>query len=396
LPNTIRVAHIGPHPEQHCGISRYYAFLSHALREHMEVDLREFHVEEARSTQDEKHLLSICRVVASQHYDIAHFHFADGTFRKDKSEGFVDFTEEHASLLSMSEEVVVTLYELGPRLVSANRLPLDPAKATPEIKRRIRQSLKKQIGLLLDVASGVIVHTEEQKQYLVEDPDFGKIVRYRKILIEIMRQGGAYLPSDFFAQRTALRREMRSTYGISPDEIVFIHHGFLRPNKMRYDILPVLELRPNVVLLLAGGPRQESHESFRDDLLIRAKEKNLRVICTGWVNKEDIPKAFAAADVAVLPYDTASDSNVLPTGLVFGLPTVTSDLFCFKTAKDRYGDCIAICRSQKAFEAKMLELVDNPSIRDRMSKATQRMRDLDSWNAIADKTVAFYHKLLNR
>jgi hypothetical protein len=40
--------------------------------------------------------------------------------------------------------------------------------------------------------------------------------------------------------------------------------------------------------------------------------------------------------------------------------------------------------------------VDNPSIRDLMSKATQRMRDLDSWNAIADKTVAFYHKLLNR
>ena len=394
--NKIRVAHIGPHPEQHCGISRYYEFLSQALREHPEVDLSEFWVEEARSTQDEKHLLSICQAVASHHCDITHFQFADGTFRKDKSEGFVDFTEDHASLLSMSGRVVVTLYELGPRLVSANRLPIDSAKATPEIKQRIRKSLTKQISLLLDVASGVIVHTEEQRQYLVEDLDFGRIVRDRKILIEIMRQGGAYLPSDFFAQRTALRSEMRSTYGISPDDIVLIHHGFVRPNKMRYDILPILELRPNLVLLLAGGPRQESHESFRDNLLIRAKEKSLRVICTDWVPKEDIPKVFAAADIAVLPYDSGSDSNVLQTGLVFGLPTVTSDLYCFKTAKDRYGDCIASCSSQQEFEEKVLELVDNPSIRDRMSKATQRMRDLDSWNAIADKTVEFYHKILSR
>jgi glycosyltransferase involved in cell wall biosynthesis len=163
---------------------------------------------------------------------------------------------------------------------------------------------------------------------------------------------------------------------------------------MRYDILPILEQRPNLVLLLAGGPRQESHESFRTNLLNRAKEKNLRVICTGWIEKEDLPKIFAGSDIAVLPYDSGSDSNVLPTGLVFGLPTITSDLFCFKAAHDRYGDCIAICCSQPEFEATALDLIDNPAVRNRMSQATQRMRDLDSWNAIGDRTVEFYHKIL--
>jgi hypothetical protein len=221
--NKIKVAHIGPHPEQHCGISRYYEFLSQALRDHPGVDLTEFWVEEVRSTQDERYFVSLCQKVASNYFDIVHFQFADGTFRKNNSEGFIEFTEEHAALLSSSGKVVVTLYELGPRLVSANRLPIDPAKATPELKQRIRQSLTKQISLLLNVTSGVIVHTEEQKQYLLETLDFGRIVQARKILVEIMRQGGAYLPSDYFVQRTALRTEMRNNYGISPDEIVLIH-----------------------------------------------------------------------------------------------------------------------------------------------------------------------------
>lgn len=396
MSNKIKVAHIGPHPEQHCGIARYYEFLSQALRANPEIDLSEFWVDEERSTQDERHLVSICQAIADHHYDIVHFQFADGTLRKNKSEGFIDFTEEHASLLSSSGKIVATLFELGPRLVSANRLPIDPAKATSEMKQRIRQSLMKQISLLLSVTSGVIIHTAEQRQQLVEDPVFDRIIQDRNILIEIMRQGGAYLPSDYFVQRSTFRKEMRSTYGISPDEIVLIHHGFVRPNKMRYDLLRILELRPNLVLLLAGGPRQQSHASFRDQLLKRAKEKSLRVICTDWVPKEDMPKVFAAADIALLPYDSGSDSNVLPTGLVYGLPTVTSDLFCFKTAKDRYGDCIAICNSQQDFEAKVLELVDDPSVRQRMSRATQRMRDLDSWNQIADKTVAFYHRILSR
>ncbi|MBN1687645.1 MAG: glycosyltransferase family 4 protein, partial [Candidatus Omnitrophica bacterium] len=398
--DEIKVSEIAPAFCQTCGISKYSDALHQALASTPNVRAAKFEVSEAESTRkDAVHLTEVLRDALRASPDVVHIHFADGLLRRDKSENFVAFTEKHAELLRSAPASVATIYELGPRMLSANRLPQNILADTTSLERaQMWDRLRTEMKRLLNSVDGILVHSTDQLRYLKEDPEYDEIVKRRRILIQSMRHGIPTASEDYAdsQKREKIRRSMRQKYGISDDQVVMIQFGFIRSNKYGFDILALLQRNPRLVWFLAGGPRQPSHRAYQDQLIQRAQDLGVRdrVIVTGPVPDEQISDMYAAADMAIVPYETGSESYVLATGLAHQLPIAASALPFVYELRRRYGDAVYRASTDEEFERQVRYLSDHPDYRKQLGERAVIAHELDSWARIAERTSQFFRRVV--
>ncbi len=131
----------------------------------------------------------------------------------------------------------------------------------------------------------------------------------------------------FISSRIALesqRESLRQSWGIPKDALVFLFVGKLIPKKRPFDFLKALEMAGiNVAgifgLVVGDGP-------MRPKLEILSQHANLPVSFTGFLNQKEMPKAYAASDVLVLPSDARETWGlVVNEAFASGLPAIVSD-----------------------------------------------------------------------
>lgn len=121
--------------------------------------------------------------------------------------------------------------------------------------------------------------------------------------------------------------DARRKYGIPPDELVLLFFGHIRA----YKGLPILLrampqiLRQRPCRLLIAGEFYEPRKKY--DRLIAELGVGERVtIVDHYLPNEEVPEVFAAADVCVLPYVSATQSGVAKVAYGFGKPVITTDV----------------------------------------------------------------------
>jgi glycosyltransferase involved in cell wall biosynthesis len=122
------------------------------------------------------------------------------------------------------------------------------------------------------------------------------------------------------------RTAARTRLGVARDTVAVLCFGLIRPYKGVDVLLEAFARLPTglpIVLLLAGEPwggvaAQLRRRIERSDLAGRV------VARLEWVPEAEVPTWFAAADVAVLPYRSATGSAVAAQALGWGLPLVAS------------------------------------------------------------------------
>jgi glycosyltransferase involved in cell wall biosynthesis len=122
------------------------------------------------------------------------------------------------------------------------------------------------------------------------------------------------------------REAARARLGLRRDAVAALCFGLIRPYKGVDVLLEAVARLPDglpVVLLLAGEPWGELAERLRRRVA-RADLAGRVVARLEWVPEADVPAWFAAADVAVLPYRSATGSAVAAQALGWGLPLVGS------------------------------------------------------------------------
>jgi glycosyltransferase involved in cell wall biosynthesis len=124
------------------------------------------------------------------------------------------------------------------------------------------------------------------------------------------------------ADRTASRARL----GVPDGHLALLCFGLIRPYKGVEVLLEAMASLPEelpVTLLLAGEPWGEAGERLRTRLA--APDLAGRVVSQlAWVPEGEAAEWFAAADVAVLPYRSATGSAVAAQALGAGLPVVGS------------------------------------------------------------------------
>jgi glycosyltransferase involved in cell wall biosynthesis len=122
------------------------------------------------------------------------------------------------------------------------------------------------------------------------------------------------------------RQGARARLGLSPETVAVLCFGLIRPYKgveVLLDAVARLPREAPITLLLVGEPWGALGESIR----ARLRHPDLEGRVTArleWVPESEVAQWFAAADVAALPYLSATGSAVAAQALGAGLPIVAS------------------------------------------------------------------------
>lgn len=132
---------------------------------------------------------------------------------------------------------------------------------------------------------------------------------------------------NIFGERIA-QAEARVKLGLGADVPVLLFFGFIRKYKgldIAISALPeVLKKYPNIVLLAAGESYtgDEEYRKLIEELDLRDHVK----LVTDYIPNEEVKLYFSAANVAVLPYRSATQSGIVQIAYNFDLPVIATDV----------------------------------------------------------------------
>ena len=130
---------------------------------------------------------------------------------------------------------------------------------------------------------------------------------------------------DLFGERRDRERSRRNL-GVSAREVA-LFFGFIRPYKGLLDLLRAVALLPRErdFQLLVGGEVYGDETPYRD--AVRELGIADRVVLhLRYVANEEVADFFTAANVAVLPYTSATQSGIAQIAMSFDLPVIATDV----------------------------------------------------------------------
>lgn len=124
--------------------------------------------------------------------------------------------------------------------------------------------------------------------------------------------------------------ELRRKYNISISDIVFIYTGRIVPEKGVLEIIKALQLiksKVNFKLIIVGAPLNalSTKTKYQEKIEYEIQKLQDKVIFTGFINYEDMPKMYKISDVAILPsiWDDPAPLSIIES-LCCGLPIITT------------------------------------------------------------------------
>ncbi|MFB6231874.1 MAG: glycosyltransferase family 4 protein [Salinibacter sp.] len=218
-------------------------------------------------------------------------------------------------------------------------------------------------------------------------------------MAEVLREHGItsefrFWPRGVNTDRfTPMRRSMRwrRARGIGDDEVVVAFVSRLVREKgldVYADVIERLERQnvPHRSLVVGDGPA-------RDDLEARLPNATF----TGFLEGDNLARAYASSDVFLFPSDTETFGNVTLEAMASGLPTVCADAAGSRDLVDD-GTTGRLCPpgDVDAFAEATCELIADASLRDRMSTAAfERAQDF-TWSNVLSRINRYYDGVLGR
>lgn len=181
------------------------------------------------------------------------------------------------------------------------------------------------------------------------------------------------------------RTRARARFELRESDVAVLCFGLIRPYKGVDVLLEAFARGPaerGMTLLLAGEPWGKLGESIaeriaRPDLVGRVKAR------LQWIPEDEAGDWFGAADVAVLPYRSATGSAVAAQALGYGLPVIGSNVGGLaEVVETGVNGLIVPPEDVGALAAALLALAD-PAVRVRFAAGARAASQRWSWDSYA-------------
>ncbi len=163
------------------------------------------------------------------------------------------------------------------------------------------------------------------------------------------------------------RDATRAKLGIKPDEVALLYVGRIAPEKnlefLMRAVAPILTGQKAKLLMVGGGPDMDAMRSYAARLGIGA-----RVIYTDFIEPEEMPNYFAAADIFTFASRTETQGLSIAEALCAGLPCVVVNAMGAAEAIEPEGDGFLVPHNEARFREAVARLVCEPPLRARFKK----------------------------
>ena len=162
-----------------------------------------------------------------------------------------------------------------------------------------------------------IVHSKQDAgdlERLVEDPRFIH---------------GVHPTYNQFKKKDISKEEARKILRIAPEQEMLLFFGYIREYKGLKHLIRALpeirKTRPEAHLFVVGDFWENNREDY-EQLIRSAGTQDAVTLVDGYLPDDEVEPYFAAADLCVLPYESATQSGVIQIAYSFGLPVIATDV----------------------------------------------------------------------
>ena len=170
--------------------------------------------------------------------------------------------------------------------------------------------------MVLKRADGYIVQSHlDEKDLLTVKPDANYVVT-------------PHPTYNAFKMKNMSRAEARELLAVGHDSPMLLFFGFVREYKgLKYllDALPEVKKRIPDISLWVVGDFGDDKDVYLEQIEKNRIGDNIRLV-EGYVPDQEVEKYFAAADLVVLPYVSATQSGIVQIAYGFDKPEVVTDV----------------------------------------------------------------------
>lgn len=131
-----------------------------------------------------------------------------------------------------------------------------------------------------------------------------------------------------FKMKNMTKTEAREILGLDKEENVMLFFGYVRKYKGLHHILSALSdiaAKVEKVKLLVVGDFGDDREEYMETIRQQQIEEYVEIV-EGYIPDKEVEKYFAASDLAVLPYESATQSGIAQIAYGFGMPIVATNV----------------------------------------------------------------------
>jgi polysaccharide biosynthesis protein PslF len=377
----MRVAMVtGSYPPQPCGVGDYTERLVHELRSAgITVDVVTTEASDRKSEVSVQYTLKqwslrnwICalRWMRSRQYDVMHIQYPARFYGYRPSLGFLAIL---AKIYLPRIPIVVTLHEFS-----------------------ITHLLRKLTSVaLLSPASAVVLTADSERRVVAQwMPWLGS-----RVYVLTMATTIPEIPVD-----AKHRRELRQSYGIDDEDVVYVYFGLLHPNKgiekLLQSFAAVHHRMPKTKLMMLSQfePSINAyHAGLQAD--VAALDIGGSVVWAGYLDNVAVSEHLASADVGLFPFQDGVTLRRLSfmTGMSHGLPILTTSGHAgVEELGLRDGENVLLVPADalpEAFAVRLLALANDPALRARVAAGAREWAAPFQWETIFQKLLPIYERI---
>lgn len=183
--------------------------------------------------------------------------------------------------------------------------------------------------------------------------------------------------------------EARKRLGVPTEARVILFFGLIRKYKGLDILLKAFEGLPgDYVLVVAGEVYGDFSEYAR---IIEGSQARDRIkLFTRYIPDSEVKDFFSAADVAVLPYRSATQSGVNALACNFELPMIVTDTGGLRAAVEGRGTGLVVDRAEEgAVRDGIVRFFDTPGLRERCIENCRAEKSRLSWSGFCKELISF-------
>ena len=199
------------------------------------------------------------------------------------------------------------------------------------------------------------------------------------------------LYSHFGARKE--REEIEKKLGLKHGKKNILFFGLIRKYKGLDILLEAFgKLSDDYQLIIAGEP-YGSFDPYQE-IIDRLPGKERIVKELKYIKDSEVSDYFSAADLAVLPYRSATQSGISSVSYHFEVPMIVTDVGGLKeTIGDRGTGLVSEDGSPEAIHKEILRYFSDPEIAQECIKNIRLEKDRLSWKGFAERLIEFINRL---
>ena len=186
------------------------------------------------------------------------------------------------------------------------------------------------------------------------------------------------------------RESARAALGLAPDAEVALFFGYIRAYKgldVLLDAWPRVRAARARAQLIVAGECYEDPAPYRASVARVGADGSVRLL-DRYIPDDEVECLFRAADVAVLPYRSATQSGVTHVAYALGVPVITTDVGGLaETVRPGETGLVAPPADPAALADAIVQFFAD-RLGPRMRAGVQALRAEHSWERLADELIA--------